>query len=175
MRSTSENTSTYHQNDSVQNHSTKPQNKLSSSTSASVSDVYENSHNANAESKLKLALSKCSLKNLKKKNNKKTTNLFTFLEFKCIKYCNCSFTTKIFIVLKLTHNFYILLPFFYSRCTFCKDESLFSEEELNIHYWKYCPLLMRCEHCSEVIEIIGLRDHLISIGYLFIMVLISLN
>lgn len=50
----------------------------------------------------------------------------------------------------------------YSRCTFCKEESIFSEEELNIHYWKYCPLLMRCEQCSEVIEIMGLRHHLIS-------------
>ncbi|XP_050546423.1 centrosomal protein of 104 kDa isoform X2 [Daktulosphaira vitifoliae] len=47
------------------------------------------------------------------------------------------------------------------RCTFCKEDSLFTEEELNIHFWKYCPLLMRCEHCSEVIEIMGLRHHLL--------------
>ncbi|XP_050434404.1 centrosomal protein of 104 kDa [Adelges cooleyi] len=47
------------------------------------------------------------------------------------------------------------------RCTFCKNESFFTEEELNIHFWKFCPLLMRCEHCSEVIEIMTLRHHLL--------------
>jgi len=100
VRSTSENTSTYHNIDSAQSSTIKVQSKLSSSTSTSVTDVHENGLN------------------------------------------NTS-------ALKLFH------------CTFCKEESTFSEEELNIHYWKYCPLLMRCEHCSEVIEIAGLRHHLI--------------
>lgn len=98
VRSTSENTSTYHNKENT--HNTTVQSKLSSSTSASVADVYENGQN------------------------------------------NIN-------VLKL------------NRCTFCKEETTFSEEELNIHYWKYCPLLMRCENCSEVIEIMTLRHHLL--------------
>uniref|UniRef100_A0A2S2RAN4 Centrosomal protein n=1 Tax=Sipha flava TaxID=143950 RepID=A0A2S2RAN4_9HEMI len=100
VRSTSENTSTYYNNEIACNSAVNVQSKLSSSTSASVVDVCENGQ-----------------------NNIETMKL--------------------------------------NRCTFCKEESNFSEEELNIHYWKYCPLLMRCEHCSEVIEIIGLRHHLL--------------
>ncbi|VVC35365.1 Armadillo-type fold,TOG domain,Armadillo-like helical,Galactose-binding domain-like [Cinara cedri] len=99
VRSTSENTS-YHNNDSAHDITSNVHNKLSSSTSASITDVYENGQNNISAPKL-------------------------------------------------------------NRCTFCKEESNFSEEELNIHYWKYCPLLMRCEQCSEVIEIMGLRHHLI--------------
>jgi len=43
VRSTSENTSTYHNKEST--HNTTVQSKLSSSTSASVADVYENGQN----------------------------------------------------------------------------------------------------------------------------------
>lgn len=37
---------------------------------------------------------------------------------------------------------------------------MLNEKELNIHYWKYCPILMRCTHCNQVIEIPSLQDHL---------------
>ena len=36
-------------------------------------------------------------------------------------------------------------------CIFCgeRDES-FTEEGLDLHYWKHCPMLKRCEHCKQV-------------------------
>lgn len=54
MRSTSENTSSYHNNEST--HGTIVQSKLSSSTSASVADVYENGQNNINALKLKWVL-----------------------------------------------------------------------------------------------------------------------
>ncbi|KAI5699696.1 hypothetical protein M8J75_007080 [Diaphorina citri] len=48
------------------------------------------------------------------------------------------------------------------QCIFCQIKSdQFTEEGLNIHYWKYCLMLMRCAHCQEVVEIMSLRDHLL--------------
>uniref|UniRef100_A0A4W5L6N2 Centrosomal protein CEP104 Zn finger domain-containing protein n=1 Tax=Hucho hucho TaxID=62062 RepID=A0A4W5L6N2_9TELE len=36
-------------------------------------------------------------------------------------------------------------------CIFCgdKDES-FTEDELDLHYWKHCPMLRRCDQCRQV-------------------------
>lgn len=41
--------------------------------------------------------------------------------------------------------------FFLSLCIFCgeRDES-FTEDGLDLHYWKHCPMLTRCEHCKQV-------------------------
>lgn len=38
-----------------------------------------------------------------------------------------------------------------SLCIFCgeRDES-FTDEGLDLHYWKHCPMLTRCEHCRQV-------------------------
>ncbi|XP_054250967.1 centrosomal protein of 104 kDa [Indicator indicator] len=48
-------------------------------------------------------------------------------------------------------------------CIFCgeRDES-FTEEGLDLHYWKHCPVLIRCEHCKQVVEIASLTEHLLS-------------
>ncbi|XP_075210300.1 centrosomal protein of 104 kDa [Lycorma delicatula] len=47
------------------------------------------------------------------------------------------------------------------QCIFCLTTSeSFTEEGLNIHYWKECPMLMRCHHCQEVVEIATLNQHL---------------
>ncbi|XP_063799531.1 centrosomal protein of 104 kDa isoform X2 [Pseudophryne corroboree] len=48
-------------------------------------------------------------------------------------------------------------------CIFCgeRDES-FTEEGLDLHYWKHCPMLRRCEHCKQVVEIASLTDHLLT-------------
>ncbi|XP_039259269.2 centrosomal protein of 104 kDa-like [Styela clava] len=48
-------------------------------------------------------------------------------------------------------------------CIFCgeHDES-FNDEGLDLHYWKNCPMLKRCEHCKQVVEISTYTDHLIS-------------
>lgn len=39
----------------------------------------------------------------------------------------------------------------FSLCIFCgkKDES-FTEDGLDLHYWKYCPMLRRCDECKQV-------------------------
>ncbi|XP_018083432.1 centrosomal protein of 104 kDa isoform X3 [Xenopus laevis] len=48
-------------------------------------------------------------------------------------------------------------------CIFCgeSDES-FTDEGLDLHYWKNCPMLKRCEHCKQVVEIASLTDHLLT-------------
>ncbi|KFQ17068.1 Centrosomal protein of 104 kDa [Merops nubicus] len=48
-------------------------------------------------------------------------------------------------------------------CIFCgeRDES-FTEERLDQHYWKHCPVLIRCEHCKQVVEIASLTEHLLT-------------
>uniref|UniRef100_F7ELJ0 Centrosomal protein 104kDa n=1 Tax=Xenopus tropicalis TaxID=8364 RepID=F7ELJ0_XENTR len=48
-------------------------------------------------------------------------------------------------------------------CIFCgeRDES-FTDEGLDLHYWKNCPMLKRCEHCKQVVEIASLTDHLLT-------------
>uniref|UniRef100_A0AAY4BF90 Centrosomal protein of 104 kDa n=1 Tax=Denticeps clupeoides TaxID=299321 RepID=A0AAY4BF90_9TELE len=49
-----------------------------------------------------------------------------------------------------------------SLCIFCgeKDEA-FTDEGLDLHYWKHCPMLRRCVQCRQVVEISGLTDHLL--------------
>ncbi|KAI1892582.1 hypothetical protein AGOR_G00135060 [Albula goreensis] len=49
-----------------------------------------------------------------------------------------------------------------SLCIFCgeKDDS-FTEEGLDLHYWKHCPMLRRCELCRQVVEISSLSEHLL--------------
>ncbi|XP_018419582.1 PREDICTED: centrosomal protein of 104 kDa, partial [Nanorana parkeri] len=48
-------------------------------------------------------------------------------------------------------------------CIFCgeRDDS-FTEEGLDLHYWKHCPMLKRCEHCKQVVEIASLTSHLLT-------------
>ncbi|NXJ64900.1 CE104 protein, partial [Rostratula benghalensis] len=47
-------------------------------------------------------------------------------------------------------------------CIFCgeRDES-FTEDGLDLHYWRHCPMLTRCEHCKQVVEISSLTEHLL--------------
>ncbi|KAK3743942.1 hypothetical protein QZH41_020283, partial [Actinostola sp. cb2023] len=47
-------------------------------------------------------------------------------------------------------------------CIFCgqKNQS-FTEEALDLHYWKSCPMLKRCDHCSQVVEVSGFNEHLL--------------
>ncbi|CAK8671857.1 centrosomal protein of 104 kDa-like isoform X2 [Clavelina lepadiformis] len=53
--------------------------------------------------------------------------------------------------------------FLENMCIFCseKDDS-FTEEGLDLHYWKHCPMLKRCEHCKQVVEIAGYSEHLLT-------------
>ncbi|XP_068027731.1 centrosomal protein of 104 kDa isoform X1 [Anomalospiza imberbis] len=48
-------------------------------------------------------------------------------------------------------------------CIFCGERSeSFTEEGLDLHYWKHCPMLTRCEHCRQMLEIASLTEHLLA-------------
>uniref|UniRef100_A0A8C0AGL4 Centrosomal protein of 104 kDa n=1 Tax=Bos mutus grunniens TaxID=30521 RepID=A0A8C0AGL4_BOSMU len=48
-------------------------------------------------------------------------------------------------------------------CIFCGERSeSFTEEGLDLHYWKRCLMLTRCEHCRQVVEISSLTEHLLT-------------
>ncbi|XP_028309015.1 centrosomal protein of 104 kDa isoform X1 [Gouania willdenowi] len=47
-------------------------------------------------------------------------------------------------------------------CIFCgKKDETFTEDGLDLHYWKYCPMLRRCTECREVVEIASITEHLL--------------
>ncbi|XP_045856713.1 centrosomal protein of 104 kDa isoform X2 [Meles meles] len=48
-------------------------------------------------------------------------------------------------------------------CIFCGERSeAFTEEGLDLHYWKHCLMLTRCAHCKQVVEISSLTEHLLT-------------
>ncbi|XP_077007632.1 centrosomal protein of 104 kDa isoform X1 [Tamandua tetradactyla] len=48
-------------------------------------------------------------------------------------------------------------------CIFCGERSeSFTEEGLDLHYWKHCLMLARCDHCKQVVEIASLTEHLLT-------------
>ncbi|XP_039583532.1 centrosomal protein of 104 kDa [Passer montanus] len=48
-------------------------------------------------------------------------------------------------------------------CIFCGERNeTFTEEGLDLHYWKHCPMLTRCEHCKQMLEICSLTEHLLT-------------
>ncbi|KXJ17222.1 Centrosomal protein of 104 kDa [Exaiptasia diaphana] len=48
-------------------------------------------------------------------------------------------------------------------CIFCGEKNQsFTEEVLDLHYWKSCPMLKRCDHCSQVVEVSGFNEHLLT-------------
>lgn len=48
-------------------------------------------------------------------------------------------------------------------CIFCGEQNpSFTEEMLDLHYWKSCPMLKRCDHCAQVVEISGMTEHLLT-------------
>jgi len=47
-------------------------------------------------------------------------------------------------------------------CMFCgKGDRSWTEDTLDMHYWKDCPLLAPCPACAQVLEVAGLTDHLL--------------
>ncbi|KAM7404394.1 hypothetical protein PAMP_011740 [Pampus punctatissimus] len=65
---------------------------------------------------------------------------------------------------KITHSADVQQSITYldNLCIFCgkKDES-FTEDGLDLHYWKHCPMLRRCDECRQVVEIASLTEHLL--------------
>lgn len=49
------------------------------------------------------------------------------------------------------------------RCIFCDEyNDSFTEDGLNLHFWKTCPMLMACPYCSDTVETSDLKSHLIN-------------
>eukprot|EP00474_Spongospora_subterranea_P010303 CRZ10761.1 hypothetical protein [Spongospora subterranea] len=51
-----------------------------------------------------------------------------------------------------------------SICRFCgkRDPQFTIEENLDLHYWMHCPMLVSCKLCEQVVEIPTLSDHLMN-------------
>ncbi|KAK7135936.1 hypothetical protein R3I94_014565 [Phoxinus phoxinus] len=48
-------------------------------------------------------------------------------------------------------------------CIFCGErDATFTEDGLDLHYWKHCPMLQRCLQCRQVVEIASLTEHLLT-------------
>ncbi|XP_017773624.1 PREDICTED: centrosomal protein of 104 kDa isoform X2 [Nicrophorus vespilloides] len=50
------------------------------------------------------------------------------------------------------------------HCIFCgqSEASIFQvSNSMNSHYWRSCPMLVRCRECSQVVEVASLTDHLL--------------
>ncbi|XP_066143045.1 centrosomal protein of 104 kDa isoform X2 [Euwallacea fornicatus] len=49
------------------------------------------------------------------------------------------------------------------HCIFCGQPEkviLLTSNSMNSHYWRQCPMLVRCKHCSQVVEVATLTEHL---------------
>lgn len=57
-----------------------------------------------------------------------------------------------------------LMPMKFSRsCQFCKEHNEgFTEENLDLHYIRSCPMLCPCPLCDQVTEIATLQEHLVT-------------
>ncbi|CAG9813741.1 unnamed protein product [Phaedon cochleariae] len=51
------------------------------------------------------------------------------------------------------------------QCIFCNQHEttiLSVSNSMNSHYWRACPMLVRCKVCSQVIEVSALMEHLLA-------------
>ena len=46
-------------------------------------------------------------------------------------------------------------------CVFCgaTDERFETEEGMEYHFWKSCPMLTRCRDCKQAVEVSGYTEH----------------
>jgi centrosomal protein CEP104 len=50
----------------------------------------------------------------------------------------------------------------FTGCMFCGfSNRKWTENDLDLHYWKDCPLLIACPSCAQIVEIAGLPEHLL--------------
>ncbi|KAL3287619.1 hypothetical protein HHI36_002088 [Cryptolaemus montrouzieri] len=50
------------------------------------------------------------------------------------------------------------------KCIFCNQSErniLAVSNSMNSHYWRTCPMLVRCKECSQVVEVSNLTEHLV--------------
>ncbi|XP_063965860.1 centrosomal protein of 104 kDa-like isoform X1 [Lytechinus pictus] len=49
------------------------------------------------------------------------------------------------------------------QCIFCGEKDpKFKDEGLDLHYWKFCPMLTKCQNCKQVVEISTLTEHILT-------------
>lgn len=84
--------------------------------------------------------------------------LFCTIQFRCFKKINLLLGTFARNKTEQRHSgscsLCLLVWIFgcvFSICIFCgeRNES-FTEEGLDLHYWKHCPMLKRCTNCKQV-------------------------
>jgi centrosomal protein CEP104 len=50
----------------------------------------------------------------------------------------------------------------FTTCMFCgMHDKGWTENDMDVHYWKDCPLLISCPSCAQIVEIAGLPEHLL--------------
>lgn len=50
----------------------------------------------------------------------------------------------------------------FTTCMFCgASDPVWTEDSLDLHYWKDCPLLAPCTACAQVVEVAGMPEHLL--------------
>lgn len=83
-----------------------------------------------------------------------------------------SYYIQILVINKLPHtvsmSFLLLLqgqgdpPQDFTSCMFCGfANKKWTENDLDVHYWKDCALLISCPSCAQIVEIAGLPEHLL--------------
>jgi len=53
---------------------------------------------------------------------------------------------------------------YFRQCIFCNQPEkviLLTSNSMNSHYWRQCPMLVRCKHCNQVVEVATLTEHLL--------------
>nr|XP_061802152.1 centrosomal protein of 104 kDa-like [Nerophis lumbriciformis] len=55
------------------------------------------------------------------------------------------------------------LTYLDNLCIFCgKTDDSFTDDGLDLHYWKHCPMLRLCDECRQVVEIASFTEHLLN-------------
>ncbi|XP_043197628.1 centrosomal protein of 104 kDa-like [Amphibalanus amphitrite] len=49
-------------------------------------------------------------------------------------------------------------------CVFCGDinDKYVTDDGMEYHFWKHCPMLLRCKNCKQVVEVASYTEHLLS-------------
>ncbi|XP_061760797.1 centrosomal protein of 104 kDa isoform X4 [Nerophis ophidion] len=64
---------------------------------------------------------------------------------------------------KTKHDVQLSMNYLDNLCIFCgKTDDSFTQDGLDLHYWKHCPMLRRCDECRQVVEITSFTEHLLN-------------
>ncbi|KAF0314182.1 Centrosomal protein [Amphibalanus amphitrite] len=49
-------------------------------------------------------------------------------------------------------------------CVFCGDinDKYVTDDGMEYHFWKHCPMLLRCKNCKQVVEVASYTEHLLT-------------